>query len=49
LPVAAIMAAEGEAAAAEVSPLAVEASREVAVVLHSSLVECEASAGEAGE
>jgi hypothetical protein len=44
------MEAEGEAAAAaEVSPLVVEASHEVAVVLHSSPVECEASAGEADE
>jgi hypothetical protein len=43
------MEAEGEAAAAaEVSPLAVEASHE-AVVLHSIPVECEASAGEADE
>jgi hypothetical protein len=42
------MEVEGEVAA-EVSPLAVEASHEVAGVLHSSLAECEASAGEADE
>ncbi len=43
------MEVEGEEAAAEVSPLAVEVSREVAVVLHSIPAECEASAGEADE
>jgi hypothetical protein len=44
------MEAEGEAAAAaEVSPVAVEVSHEVAVVLHSNPVGCEASAGEADE
>ena len=41
--------AAAAAAAAEVSPGAVEASREVAVVLHSNPVGCEASAGEADE
>jgi hypothetical protein len=40
---------EAAVAAAEVSPVAVEASQEVAVVLHSNPVECEASAGEVGE
>jgi hypothetical protein len=40
---------EAVVVAAEVSPEAVEVSREVAVFLHSIPAECEVSAGEAAE